>query len=240
MRKHRVEDVRDISLEDAELVLDVRDDKAPLIRGYAARFGKPSKGLPWKEKIQAGAFRKTLQESDVRALWNHNTDFPLGRVNNGTLLLREDEKGLYAEIQPPETTWGADAVASIRRGDVSGMSFGFRVIKDTWNEKLTERDIEEVELFEVSPVTFPAYPQTSVSVRGIEFNPQSLTRARERLGRGCATPQDLALLDELGRATGRRNAEERSAGTPADEPRLKPHSLLARAYRMRLELKELK
>lgn len=143
-------------------------DKAPVIRGYAAMFEKFSDDLGgFKEKIAAGAFAKAVKD-DVRALWNHDPNYVLGRTKAKTLRLKEDQEGLAIEINPPDTQWARDLLVSIDRGDVSQMSFGFRVVKDEWNKqntKMPERTLLEVRLFDVSPVTFPAYPQTSVSVR---------------------------------------------------------------------------
>ena len=141
---------------------------APMIVGYIARFNSLSDDLGgFIEMIRPGAFAKTIQESDIRALWQHNPEMVLGRTKNGTLKLREDDVGLLAEITPPDTTWARDAVASIRRGDVDQASFGFDVVRDEWNweNRPNIRTLVEVKLFDVSPVTFPAYPATSMAVR---------------------------------------------------------------------------
>lgn len=140
------------------------------ISGYAAVFDKLSEPMwGFREKIQHGAFKKTLQEADIRALWNHNTSYVLGRNKNDTLTLAEDANGLAIEIVLPDTTFANDAYESIKRGDVDQMSFGFRVIKEEWQEGEDGGDalriVKEIELFEVSPVTFPAYPQTDIHVR---------------------------------------------------------------------------
>jgi HK97 family phage prohead protease len=144
-------------------------DDGPVIEGYAAVFNRESEDLfGFREQIQRGAFAKTLSEKpDVRALWNHDHSVVLGRTKSGTLELEEDEIGLKMRLHPPESA--ADKIESIRRGDVDGMSFGFRVIKDAWDNSSTPqmRTLQEVELIEVSPVTFPAYPATAgkLSVR---------------------------------------------------------------------------
>jgi HK97 family phage prohead protease len=136
------------------------------IIGHAAVFDKPADLGPFIERISPGAFSKTIRESDVRALFNHSPNFPLGRTSNNTLKLREDGIGLYMEIEPPETSWARDLMVSIQRGDVTGASIGFRPVKQDWveGEKLT-RILREVELFDVSPVTFPAYKETDVGLR---------------------------------------------------------------------------
>lgn len=140
----------------------------PVISGYAAVFGVLSEDLGgFREKILPGAFSRSLNEGDQRALWNHNTNMVLGRRKSGTLELQEDETGLKFVIYPPNTVAGRDAVESMKRGDVDQMSFAFRAMKDDWSQvgKDVIRTLKEVELFEVSPVTFPAYPQTSAFLR---------------------------------------------------------------------------
>lgn len=141
---------------------------APTIRGYAAVFDQMSLPLGWgfREKIRAGAFAASLSD-DVRGLWNHNPDYVLGRTLNGTLRLNEDELGLRIEIDPPDTQLAQHFLSNIERGDVNQMSFLFRALDEEWDEIDGElvRTLTKVKLYEVSPVTFPAYPQTSVSVR---------------------------------------------------------------------------
>jgi HK97 family phage prohead protease len=152
--------------------LEIRaEDEQPKIRGYAAKFEKLSQDLGgFKEKIQRGAFAKSIRESVVKALWNHNSDLVLGSTRNGSLKLWEDEVGLRFELETPVTTWGRDAMESIKRGDVDGVSFGFSVNKDgeKWEEddkKSVIRTLTDVRLFEISPTPFPAYLQTNVAVR---------------------------------------------------------------------------
>ena len=143
------------------------------IGGYAATFNSETViGNYFREVILPGAFTKTLQESDVRALFNHNNDYVLGRKKNGTLRLREDERGLPFECDLPDTQFARDLHTSIKRGDIDAMSFRFRVIKETWTESpdldgLALRELVEVHLIEVSPVTFPAYEATEVEARAI-------------------------------------------------------------------------
>lgn len=141
--------------------------------GYAAVFNVFSTpDLGFLEVIRPGAFTKTLQESDIRALWNHNADMVLGRNTAKTLELSEDKEGLMAKIMLPDNTCGKDCCESVRRGDVSQMSFRFRTIKDNWYIDDAQggalcRELLEVRLLEVSPCTFPAYSQTSVSARAV-------------------------------------------------------------------------
>lgn len=139
--------------------------------GHAAVFDTLSKNLGgFREKIQPGAFAQTL-DADVRALVNHDSSRVLGRTLAKTLALAEDAKGLYVEIKPPDTTFANDLLRSIERGDVSEMSFGFVTRQDKWEEDEDGRQIRtliEVELHEVSTVTFPAYPDTSIGLRSLE------------------------------------------------------------------------
>jgi HK97 family phage prohead protease len=123
----------------------------------------------YRERIAPGAFRKTLQESDIRALQNHNENYVLGRTKSGTIKLEEREDGLYLECIPPDTQWARDLMVSIKRGDIDQCSFGFRMVKDTYSEEdnQTIRTLQEVELFDVSIVTYPAYLNTSANVRSL-------------------------------------------------------------------------
>ena len=151
---------------------EIRAESGPdaTISGYAAVFGELSDDLGgFYEQIEAGAFANTLQAADVRALWNHNADYPLGRTRSGTLTLNEDARGLAFAIRPPDTQYARDLLVSMNRGDVDQMSFGFTTVRDRWEQKGGQvvRTLLEVELFDVSPVTYPAYPQTSASVRSI-------------------------------------------------------------------------
>lgn len=141
------------------------------IVGYAAVFNSLSEDLGgFREKIDPGAFKKTIGTDDVRALWNHNDDYVLGRNKSGTLSLLEDAHGLKIDILPPDVQWARDLMVSIERGDVDKMSFGFRTISDRWEMKDSDeiRTLEEVKLYDVSPVTFPAYPDTTVALRSLE------------------------------------------------------------------------
>jgi len=144
----------------------------PVIEGHAAVFDSLSQDLgflfPFKERISKGAFKASIEKDDVRALWNHDPNYVLGRNKANTLELKETSKGLKVRINPPDTQWAKDLTQSIQRGDVSQMSFGFIVEKESWTveEGLDIRTLERVKLFDVSPVTFPAYLETDVGVRG--------------------------------------------------------------------------
>ena len=144
-------------------------ESRPRIAGHAAVFNTLSEMLwGFRETIAPGAFSDAIGRSDVRALVNHDSNYILGRKKNGTLKLWEDERGLAIDIDPPPTQWANDLLVSIGRGDIDQMSFGFTVGEDRWEEVdgETRRTILRVdELFDVSPVTFPAYPETDVALR---------------------------------------------------------------------------
>ncbi len=143
------------------------DDGKMRLSGYAAVFNDASVPLPFRERIAPGAFRKTLSETpDVRLLINHE-GLPLARTKNNTLALTEDEVGLRFDAELPDTSEARDLYTLIERGDVDQMSFAFRVIRQKWNADRTERTLTEVSLSDgdVSVVTYPAYPTTTVEAR---------------------------------------------------------------------------
>jgi len=147
--------------------LEVRalEDSTKLI-GYAAVFDSPSEPLPWIEYVRRGAFTKTLNDgADVRLLIDHE-GIPLARSKSGTLNLMEDERGLRVEADLDPTNPDAQRVLSaMRRGDMTQMSFAFRTIKDSWNRDRSMRELKEVQLYDVSIVTFPAYEETVAELR---------------------------------------------------------------------------
>jgi HK97 family phage prohead protease len=143
------------------------EDGTMRLSGYAAVFNNDSVPLPFIERIAPGAFRKTLAETpDVRLLINHE-GLPLARTKNGTLRLEEDETGLYMDADLPDTQAARDLYTLVERGDVDQMSFAFRVIRQKWNDMRTERTLTELSLADgdVSVVTYPAYPTTTVEAR---------------------------------------------------------------------------
>lgn len=153
----------------------IEEDDQPKITGYAAIFDKLSEPMMgFREKIAPGAFKKAIKSSDARALFNHNPDIVLGRQSAGTLKLKEDEKGLLMEVNPPNTQYIKDVVLEpIKRKDIKEQSFQFIVKTDEWTDDrdkdfVTRTIVEVARLFDVSPVTFPAYPDTSVALRSLE------------------------------------------------------------------------
>jgi HK97 family phage prohead protease len=163
--------------------------------GYAAVFNEASLPLPFIEKIAPGAFSKTLQETpDVRLLANHE-GLPMARTKNGTMRLYEDETGLYFEAELADTQEARDLYTLVARGDVDQMSFAFRVIRQNWSKDRSERTLTEVSLSDgdVSIVTYPAYPSTSVEAR------EAIKRAAQALkeGREMSPETTVALLSIL-------------------------------------------
>jgi HK97 family phage prohead protease len=120
----------------------------------------------------------------VRALFNHDANFVLGRSTSGTLRLIEDDKGLRYDVDVPDTTWARDLMVSVKRGDVSQSSFAFEVTEEEWDYgkrgEMPMRTIKSVRLYDVSPVTYPAYSATSVSARSLEAAQAAAMPADER------------------------------------------------------------
>jgi hypothetical protein len=161
------------------------------IVGFAAVFDQLSEPIDWfREEIDPHAFDVCLASNpDVRCLYNHNAEMILGRTKAGTLRLAIRDSGLEFDCDTPDTQYARDLHASIARGDISQASFGFTVPMggDDWREETdaagnvtTIRRLMNVNLFDVSPVTFPAYPQTSVSGRELwpDGEPESVIEHR--------------------------------------------------------------
>jgi HK97 family phage prohead protease len=168
------------------------------LAGYAAVFNDPSLPLPFRESIAPGAFRKTLSETpDVRLLINHE-GLPLARTKNNTLILREDEKGLYFEAELANTQEARDIYTLVERGDIDQMSFAFRVIRQKWSDDRSTRVLTEVSLADgdVSMVTYPAYPTTSVMAReALRSAIQAVKEGREVTGESLAILK--GIFDDL-------------------------------------------
>ncbi len=211
-------------------------DGAIPMTGYASVFGARSHVLwdwfegAFVEEVERGAFAKSIADGDVRLLMNHNPDLILARTRATTLRLSEDDTGLRVDADIAPTSVGQDLAISMRRGDVTQMSFGFHVVRDAWS--LTEdgmplRRLQEIKLYDVSTVTFPAYEATEAQVRGLQFQTeeQLATMLTDLISRE-PTPQRLPVL----RAA--RTALEARLAT------LEPHEqhsndLAARELRMR-------
>jgi len=152
------------------------DDTARKLAGYASVFNAEAIIMgAWREEVAPGAFAKTIFEHDIRALWNHDENVVLGRNKAGTLRLAEDGHGLHTEIDPPDNEWGRPVFDAIKRGDVTGMSISFRAVKQEWTRppegslELPKRILREAKLYDVSPVTYPAFESTSIGARAAEM-----------------------------------------------------------------------
>jgi HK97 family phage prohead protease len=150
-------------------------DEGARLSGYAAIFDSPTEiaGM-FREIVAPGAFAKAVADDDVRALFNHDANFVLGRTTSRTLRLTEDATGLRYDVDPPDTQWARDLMVSVQRGDVSQSSFAFEVLEDEWSYgtrgEMPTRTIRAVKLYDVSPVTYPAYESTTVSARSRELS----------------------------------------------------------------------
>ena len=182
------------SLKQAQLRVSRAKGSAPRIVGYAAVFNSLSENLGgFREKIEPGAFDETLKKSDVRALINHDMNLLMGRTSSGTLKLSTDDIGLMMDIEPPDSELTRHYLAAIDRKDMNGSSFSFTVEGpdgDDWEEDEDGRVIRTVrsvrDLFDVGPVTFPAYLDTTVASRSLA--------ARSRRTDPRAYRQRLSLL----------------------------------------------
>ncbi len=174
------------------------DEPSRLVTGHAAVFNKLSQELwGFREKIAPGAFAESLREDDAFALWQHDTSTVLAGTRNDSLRMSEDKKGLAFEFDTAKTVPGDTALENIRSGLITQMSFGFNVVKDSWEypddqRKLPTRTLEQVRVFDISPVTFPAYTQTDAKAarehpdfaeafRGLDLFTQSSDYEAEQL-----------------------------------------------------------
>ena len=179
------------------LLREQEDGDGLTLSGYATVFDADYEITDalgtYTERIAPGAFTRTLDhDADVRLLINHD-GLPLARTKSGTLSLTQDETGLLAEARlDGESPLVRSLKSAMNRGDADQMSFAFRVTRQEWNDDYTDRTIREVQLFDVSVVTFPANPATSVSlreagaVRGVD-----VSQIADALGHE-PTPEELA------------------------------------------------
>lgn len=169
------------------------EDGAKQISGYAVKWNMKSERMGYwhrfREQFAKGAFTSSLVDDDQRALWSHDTSKVLGRTKNDTLRLYEDDVGLRFELDLPQTQLGNDAYETIKRGDVDGVSFGFMMQVEEWDESDPDnivRTISQARLIEISPVAFPAYPDSQVAARSNDpykdyVNQRKKSELRKRL-----------------------------------------------------------
>lgn len=202
--------------------------KPSRIEGYASVFNEESEIIPdfWGpfiETVADSAFTATLaSDPDVRALLNHDPNFILGRTRSNTLRLYEDSRGLGYEVTPPDAQWARDLMESIRRGDISQSSFGFRTVRDRWSTterdgvKMDLRTLLEVQLIDVSPATFPAYPAASSGVRSLG------QMTEEELRTLIASILNGSLAERAGAGSSVAGALHSPVAAPAPLPQLEP------------------
>jgi uncharacterized protein len=160
------------------------DASNPKITGYAVVFGVRSEDLGgWVEVINPNAFDENLAtKPDVRGLYNHDANYVLGRSASGTLTLATDATGLSYSIDPPDTQYARDLVTIMKRGDVNQSSFGFICDDAAWGyDEVTGQEIRTVlkaQLFDVSPVTFPAYTASTSEARSYPTDMPAEVRTR--------------------------------------------------------------
>ena len=178
------------------------------VTGYAAVYHREDDpGTEYRlwegavERISRSAFDRALAEKDdARALFNHDSNFVLGRAASGTLRLSSDDTGLRYDIDLPDTQAARDVAASIQRGDITGSSFAFEVEKASWEEREggpDVRNIDSVRLFDVGPVTYPAYESSTTGMRSVEAGSaaQAEHKAwRDSLRRGDAKAKRAAAV----------------------------------------------
>jgi uncharacterized protein len=168
----KVEHQRNRNIRDFRTSFKItRDEQTPderIVEGYFALY--ESETELWEnsfEIISRGAFDSSLNK-DVRALWNHNTQYVLGRSKNGSLTLKADDKGLFGTIKLPNTQYANDLYELVSRGDIDQASFGFNIIDEELEELASggyRWRIKDIDLHEISVVTFPAYENTTVQAR---------------------------------------------------------------------------
>jgi hypothetical protein len=174
----------------------VSDNGAPIIEGYAAKFGVRSEDMGgWMEVIAPDAFDASLASNpDVRALFNHDANLVLGRTASGTLQLKKDATGLFYTINPPDTQVARDLITSMRRGDVNQSSFAFIAEDTSWGyDEVTGidiRTIKQASLWDVSPVTYPAYSAATSGVRSMPSDMPAEVRSKvaKRDDTQCSCP----------------------------------------------------
>ena len=208
-------ETRRVCVNDFEL-REAGDGAGMTFVGYGAVFNSDSQPLPFIERIQPGAFSRSLRSrNEIKMFVNHDTTQVLASKRAGTLRLSEDSHGLRVEADLPDTTAGRDMAYLIKRGDVADMSFGFSVPSggDSWSADGQTRELREVRLHEVSVVTgFPAYEATTASVRSLDtlaeatgIESDKLNAAIDALEKGETLSPDLAEV--LDTAIGRLRSE---------------------------------
>ncbi len=187
-------ETRTIAIEDIELRSAGDESDTPTISGYGAVYGSASLDLGgFREIIDPHAFDRSLKgRGEIRSFFNHDPSKPLASLRAGNLTLKSDDRGLFYEIKPPNTTYANDVVEAVRAKLVRGSSFSFLTRTDSWHEEkgVQIRTLLDVDLLEVGPVTTPAYEKTTSQVRSM-LEARGLTLDGERAEQ---LPDIMALL----------------------------------------------
>jgi HK97 family phage prohead protease len=243
------EERRDLALATAGVQIRAADDdqNARGFAGHAAVFGQRTaigNPLTWGfyEEIAPGAFTKTLSEGDARFLVDHDTRLVVSRVSAGSLRLAQDAQGLAVDADlDTRLSYVGDLVVNLENKNVTGMSFGFRTVKDDWETvsvSTSEGDMEaelriirEVQLFEVSAVTFPAYEGTDAALRsvGVALAARGDTAAFDR--RAALRPELNDFRHEPA-ATATRGSDATQPGETTGGRQARQMELLAARYRL--------
>lgn len=176
----------------------VQEDGQNYLSGYAATYNTVSEDFGWwRERIMPGAFDRAVNEKqDVRHLINHDPNQVLGRTLSGTTEIKSDAIGLWFRTLLPDTSFARDLLVSVQRGDITECSFAFTAARQSWIEdELTDdpsmeriRQLEDVDLYDISIVTYPAYPGTSAEVKMRSMFPDGVPAEiarREKRDDGC-------------------------------------------------------
>jgi len=159
------------------------DEAENVIEGYFALYEQETELFKnTYEIISRGAFDNTIK-NDIRALWNHNTQYVLGRSKNGSLQLKVDEKGLFGTIKLPKTQYAEDLYELVKRGDIDQCSFGFNILDEDLEELANggyRWRMKDIDLHEISVVTFPAYENTTVQARSKQIEQIETRKLQEK------------------------------------------------------------
>lgn len=210
-----------------EIELRTAGDGSKRIVGYASVFNRYSQDLGgWVEMVAPGAFTKTVAEADIYGLFNHNVDLVLGRNRSGTMGLAEDVTGLAYDIAlNGDDGDAANVAAKVQRGDVTGSSFSFRALDVEWSltdQEIPLRILRTVRLYDVGPVTFPAYLATQEAGAAVAL-------------RSLAAQTGTPVEDLVAAAAARELRSFIPTGPPGEGPGQQPTPDLG-LYQRRLEL----
>lgn len=233
------------------------DDSGPIgFTGHAAVFEREtyigSKPWGWWESVKRGAFTKTIQEADVRFLHNHNPDLVLARstisTGPGSLRLSEDDAGLLTDADFIRTSYADDLAVQLDTRVVSQMSFSFRVVKEAWSTDDNgdeHRDLQELGLYDVSTVTFPAYTETDAALRAVgmdlllgstDLSDEQRARLHEAIRAGVISPDLAPVIRAASKALGElaQKCEPDDSTRAQDDP-----ALVAQTERIRRQMRGL-